>query len=622
MKEFILNNFVSIGLTVSGLLFISIIAIVYLQKKKYSSLESKLYKALLVTTIILLLLEIVCVYTISIRSIYPFLNEVLCRIYILGDIIWFTMVLIYMQILLTDKKYNNFKEILSEKPIIFTIILAITMFMISCLFSLKFTSGMSNEINVIGGNGVKVLYIIYVVIWVYMMKLIFTNISKKNIVKRIPILTFLALYLIFGIIQLLYDDFNDLTFVFSFCIVCMYFTIENQDLKLVSELETAKKEAEIADKDKTEFLSKMSHEIRTPMNVIMGYSEVLMDEKKSTTTDVKKDAENIYNAAKSLLEIINNILTFSRIESGKEKIDEVEYSILDVIGELESFAHSKIDPQKVSFNIKYDSNLPANYYGDKLKVYRAILNIINNSIKYTTRGSIDVIFKFLPKDNNQGSIIVEIKDTGYGIKQDSLALIKEDIEENTDDGNLTSTGLGLILTKKIINMLNGQMKIESEYGAGTTIRISVDQKVIGDIKAIDIVKNKEEDNSIYFDCSKYRILVVDDNKLNRIVIERLLKPYNIKCELLDSGAECISKIKAGEKYDLILLDHLMPELDGIETLRVLKKLQIEDLPPAIAVTANLVTELKEMYLKEGFSGYLAKPVDVRDLNNLMIKYFK
>ena len=172
-------------------------------------------------------------------------------------------------------------------------------------------------------------------------------------------------------------------------------------------------------------------------------------------------------------------------------------------------------------------------------------------------------------------------------------------------------------------MLDGNITFDSEYGIGTTFEVSLKQRVVGSKKLKDVkteYKSKIIDNN-YLDCSKYKILVVDDNKLNRKVLERLLRPYKANIELLESGTECIDKIKTGSKYDLILLDHMMPELDGIETIRILRKTNMKNLPPIVAMTANVVTEIKDEYLKEGFSDYLAKPVDIKELDKLLNKYF-
>ena len=614
--------FTSIGLTISGLLFISFIAIIYFQKKKYKNAENQIYRFLLILTIFLLLLELVCVHFMAIRDKTPFITEILCRGYILGDVVWFVTMYCYLLCISSDVTYTTIQELFSRLVVKFIILFSGAAYIVSCTLNVTYTSGVNNDIYVIGGPAVTILMVGFVFVALYMLKAIFHNLNRETFFKRIPIILFLFILLVLTLVQYLFIDLNELTFLFAYCVVAMYFTLENQDQKLVDELESAKKVAEIADRDKTTFLSKMSHEIRTPMNVIMGYSEFLINKEDVNVDEIKRDSKKIYNASKNLLEIVNNILIYSRIESGKEKVDETNYSILDVVGEVESYARSRIDSPDLRFTVQLDKDLPVNYFGDRLKIYRIILSIVNNSIKYTDSGEIEVKISSTISENDIAKLHIFVKDTGDGIKSEDLEEIKRDISESMGEEKiLLGSGLGITLTQKIVKMLNGTMEISSEYGVGTKVDIYVEQKVTNSLKYKDVKTETEDGNNIYFDCSKYRVLVVDDNKLNRIVMEKLLKPYNVQYDLLENGTECISRIKSGVQYDLVLLDHMMPELDGIETLRILKKTNIT-LPPIIAVTANVVTELKKIYIEEGFDGYLSKPVDIRELNKLMTKYFK
>lgn len=617
--------FTSIGFTISGFIFSILIAAVYFTKKKYKNVENNIYRFLLITTIILLLLEFICVYTMSIRDKIPVLNEFLCRLYILGDVVWFNWILAYLRVISENKKYTSVIEVFENGLNFLFVILSSILFFLSCMMEIKYTSGPNNELYVIGGKSVYILYVAFIFVSVYMLKVLFSNLNKSTITKRIPIFVFLVFFAFLGIIQLLYTDLNELTYLFAVCIVSMYFTIENQDIKLASELEEAKKAAEAADIAKTDFLSKMSHEIRTPMNTIMGFSESLLDEDKFVENEVKHDVRNIYNAGKNLLEIINNILVFSRIESGKEQVDNVEYSLMDIIVELESFIYSKIDVSKVKFNININKNIPLNYYGDKLKVYRMILNILNNSSKYTLNGNItlDVDMEKC-EDKDFGILVFKTNDTGYGIKKENLKKLFEGFYDDKNSISLdvqNGTGLELSVVKKLADMLDAKISFESQYGIGTSFVIKVKQKIIGTSLIKDYISPKKVKENIYFDCSEYSILIVDDNKLNLKVTERLLNQYNVKYEIAESGKKCIEKVKEGRKYDLILLDHMMPELDGIETIRILKKSKLK-LPPIVAMTANVVTELKDMYFEEGFDDYISKPIDIKQLNNLMEKYFK
>lgn len=615
----------SITLTIVGLIFTITIAIIYFRKKKYNDLKNSIYRFLLIYTILLSIMEICCSYTMSIRDSIPIFNEILCRIYLLGIITWFSAAVCYM-ISLLNENIITAKEILKNKTLLSYFVIFSLLYIVSCFSNIEYTIEGIADYYVIGGQATKILYIGYVIVGIFLVKVLLIDLRKTEVIKKIPIIALIVLYFFLGILQLIYYDLNEVMFIFSFCVVSIYFTFESQDMQLVFELDEAKKQAELADRGKTQFLTKMSHEIRTPMNVIMGYSEVLLLKNKLAEKETKEDVRNIYNAGKSLLEIINNILMYSRIESGKETLEENEYSISDIIGELESFVYAKIDPEKIKFSIVLDGDIPSNYIGDKLKIYRVLVNLVNNSINYTETGEITLTIKCKELTENIVELKFEVKDTGIGMKKEDVDNIFTELNKvSNKDSDISGIGLGLVLTKKIINMLDGKIQCESEFGIGTTFCISISQKAVSGTKIKDIthlqdkIKTRDE---FYFDCSKYRLLIVDDNKLNRMVIERLLKPYKIKYDSIDSSRECIDRIKSGEKYDLILLDHMMPELDGIETLRILKSMKKKDLPPVIAVTANIVTELKDTYINEGFSDFLSKPVEIKDLNLILNKYLK
>lgn len=614
--------FASIGLTISGLLFISLIAIISLSKKKYNNVENKVFRFQLVYTIFLLLLEFASTLTIKINSTPPLITNIMCRLYVLGVVVWFINIYTYLICISSEKKYTSRLELLNSMHVKIMMLLGGTLYFISCFLKITYTIDDEIGLYVMGGPAVNILYVVSVFVIILMIRVAIRGINKDNIIKRVPIILFIIVLLLFAIIQIVFIDFNDLTFILAYCIVGMYFSLENQDEMLVKELEQAKKEAELANKDKTAFLSKMSHEIRTPMNVIMGYCDYTIKNKDIDVEEIKSDSRKIYNASKNLLEIVNNILTYSRIESGREKVDEINYSIMDIVGEIESYARARLDTNNVRFTIYLADNLPINYFGDKLKIYRIILTLVNNAIKYTPEGEISVSITSKLKENDMAELHIQVKDTGVGIENKELAVIQDDIKEvKSEEESLLGSGLGIALSKKIVKMLDGKMDIQSEYGSGTTVDIVLLQKIMNYIEYKDIKTIPENNEELYFDCSNYKILVVDDNKLNRMVMEKLLKPYHIQYELLENGAECISRIKSGIKYDLVLLDHMMPELDGIETIRILKRLNIA-LPPIVAVTANIVTELKELYDQEGFDGYLSKPVDIKELNKIMIKYFK
>ena len=615
----------SVGLTLSGLIFTFLIAIIYFSKKKYAQIENKLYAFLLIWTIFLLLLELYCVFTMKIRNVHPVLNELLCRLYVFGAVVWIVSVFIYAIILGKQEKYNSFRDLIKEPLVCFFMLLGIGVFIYSCFQPLTYTSGIHNELYVIGGGGITVLYVISSFVGIYLIGKLFINKNKLSFFQRLPIIFFFIFYILMLIFQFLYTDINDLTFMFGLTVVAMYFTIVSQDYKLVADLEVASKEAEEANKEKTEFLSKMSHEIRTPMNTIMGFSEALMNDDDVTQEKLEADVKNIYIASNNLISTINNVLDVSRIESGKEVLDERKYYIGDIIFELQSFVEARIDKEKVIFNIDFDENIPRLLLGDKHKIYKVLLNLLNNSTRYTTSGEIKL--KVEAKcDRGYANLKFTVSDTGIGIKEedfDKIFLKFAKLETDLKDLE-RGAGLGLNIAKSLADIMHGKLSFTSEYNVGSTFVFELSNRIMDYHKCGNILSEKQAADVIasQLDCSGKRIMVVDDNKLNLRVADKLLRTYNFDVTLVESGLSCIELLKKKQHFDLILLDHMMPDLNGIETIRIIKKMDDYKSLPIIVMTANAVSEVKELYIKEGFSGYLSKPIDSKKLNGLIEYYFK
>lgn len=615
--------FSSIGLTISGLIFISFIAIFYFAKNKYRSLENDIFTTLIIVTILLLFLEITCVFTMKNRVLIPMLNEFMCRLYILGVIVWITIILIYLWTLGKDLKDKRFKDILKEFFIKIVIFLGIMFYVISCFFKIDFLSGYNNELFVINGPGVSILYVCFVLLCGYLLYIIVSNKAKISLFKRLPLFLFLIYLLLTTCIQLFTFDFNDLTFIFSFCVIAIYFTIENPDIHLIEELEIANNKATIANKEKTEFLSQMSHEIRTPLNSIMGFSESIMANKNLTLEQLKEDSKNINSAALNLLEIVDNILDISKIESGKEQLEEIDFSLKDIIYELNSFVESKIS-KDVEFVFTIDENLPSLIYGDKLKIYKILNGLLSNSIKFTKTGKIKLNIKGeIEKDYVNLKFIVS--DTGIGIKEsdyDKLFVKFNKINQQVETSSINSTGLGLSIVKDLVDLLNGEITFTSNYGVGSVFNLSIKTKIKNNDK-IGKVELIKQDKVTFVDCSKYNVLLVDDNEVSRTSSYKLLKNFKFNVSMCKSGLECIEKIKNNEKYDLLIIDYMMPEMDGIETIGIVKRLSEYHIPNILIVLSNNNTEEERtLCLNEGFTDYLSKPLDNKTIKKIIIKYFE
>lgn len=381
-----------------------------------------------------------------------------------------------------------------------------------------------------------------------------------------------------------------------------------------------------ANRAKSEFLANMSHEIRTPIHAIMGMNEMVLRESKEPA--ILEYAEDIQDAGDTLLSIVNDILDFSKIESGKIDLQEKQYSLQQLLSSVTQMIGIKLRQKELEFKLDIDETLPAALMGDELRLRQIMLNLLNNAVKYTHKGSVS--FRVWGEEAD-GSfwLNAEIKDTGVGIKKEDMSKLfymfeRLDMKKNR---NIEGTGLGLVITKKLVDAMNGTVTAESVYGLGSVFTIRVPQRVCGSEKlgvftrAKSMHCDRQRKYQASFLAPAAEVLVVDDNEMNLTVVKNLLKKTQVQITLCDSGAACL-QMTAKKYFDVILLDHMMPGLDGIETLHCLRDAVGNPCRkvPVIALTANAMADVREMYLKEGFDDYISKPVR-SDLLEQTLKHF-
>lgn len=611
----------SLMLVIGSMFFIILLMITYFSKQRFLSIRNKLYRYMLLNIIVLGTTEIIMVESVYLDA-PDFIKYFCYRINWYSAIVLFSFTFYYYLCLFKDLQANSLFDLIKNNRTarifnIFMIMSSITFFILP--FSkldknnLTFTPGFASY-YVLG-------YCISIVILIIIFD--FKDILKKKNNRMLVNLLLFEILIVY-MLQTFFPNISVYVLGMNVSMYVLYFLVENPDLKIISEVEALKKDVEKSSKAKSDFLSNMSHEIRTPMNAIVGYSQMLLNSSSNDSDVLKNDIKHIRSAGNSLLDIINNILDISKIESGNETLDMKIYSLSSIVMELTSIIEARLSNKPVKLIIDVDKNTPKELYGDSTKLFQILLNILTNSIKYTEVGKIKLSIN-TDIVGEMANLHFKISDTGYGIKKEDYDKLFEKFSrlDNAISNEIEGTGLGLVITKKYVDLMKGKIWFESEYEVGTTFYVDISQKIINKSKIEDIKEPIKVDKVTNFiDCSQYKVLVVDDNKLNIKVASKLLSAYKFQIDTSSSGKDCIYKVKNGNKYDMIFLDHMMPELDGIETLHILKKIDGYDIPPVVALTANAITGMKEMYLKEGFNEYLSKPINTMELDKLINKYFK
>ncbi|MCL2283004.1 MAG: response regulator [Fibromonadales bacterium] len=381
---------------------------------------------------------------------------------------------------------------------------------------------------------------------------------------------------------------------------------------IIKKKNDAEKRAKNANKAKSLFLARMSYEIRSPMNIILGATEIEL-QNEALAAGTRETFEMIRNSSNMLLGIVNNILDLSKIEAGKMEIVPADYEIASLVGDV-ILLNLMRDCKQIEFEVYIDENIPAQLIGDEIRIKQIFNNLLSNAFKYTTKGRIKLSVSY--KDN---AVVVEVKDTGCG-------MTKKQINHYIH----SSPGLGLNITQQLLRMMNGRISVKSDVNTGSTFTVSIPQEkansaVLGEKQAKKLMQLRIPDvaknNAAQIEC-KYmpygKVLVVDDVESNLCVTKGLMEPYGISIEVVSSGQEAINKVKTGNIYDIIFMDHMMPEMDGVEATKIIRKMGYKR--PIVALTANILIGQAKTFLENGFDDFVSKPIDLRQLNSALRRF--
>lgn len=601
---------------------------IYIRLQYPSHSESnKHFKRLAAVILVAVVLDVLTAITISFASDVPiWFNIALNTLYFAADVLLEFQFVLYC----TCATYGSIKGRLIPRITAAVALIFCGMLIVNIFTGIVFTF---DETGYVHGPVYMLVHFVPLAVIFVTCGMMLKNFPRFNKTQRISIVLYILVLLSGPAIQILYPDVLFILFTVAVGLMLLMFAMETPDFqalnRTMNELRVTRDEAEeamavaqTANQAKNEFLSAMSHEIRTPINAILGYNEMVL--RQTSDPAITGYSVNVQHSGKTLLNMISDMMDYTEMETGSFRIEETSYSSASLLSDIAAYGRHSVRKKDITLHVDFDPGIPRALRGDSVRINRIFNNLISNAVKYTDAGSVEIAVRWEPESDTKGTLCARVSDTGIGMREEDVARISSSFLrlDKKRNQNIQGIGLGLTIVTRLLSMMNSSLEIDSEYGRGTKMFFRLEQEIIdpeplGDTVPGDVAP--EQPGKPGYSAPGIRVLAADDNSMNLDIYRASLNEINAQTDTAVNGMEALELIKQNH-YDLILLDHMMPVMDGMDTLKTIKKQNLCPNVPIIVITANAVSGEKSIYLNAGFDDYLSKPVSSRQLWSTVKKH--